>query len=108
MFAVPEEVCDLPAIGFVEGMACGTAYLGLRNPMYEDIGMVAGVHYIPHDGTVSDLMAKVSYYQQHPDEVALIAMEGCRFVREHLCSQTVYGDFVERLLALSRASQRGT
>lgn len=106
MFTVPEEICDLPAIGFVEGMACGTAYLGLRNPMYEDIGMLAGVHYITYDGTVGDLMAKVSHYQQHPEEVARIAQEGSRFVREQLNAQTIYGKFLERLQSVALAFER--
>lgn len=107
MFAVPEEICDLPAIGFVEGMACGTAYLGIRSPMYEDIGLVAGVHYIGYDGTVSDLMAKVSHYQEHPLEVERIAQEGYRFVRQQLSAQTVFGAFVERLRELSKDSRGG-
>jgi hypothetical protein len=107
MFAVPEEICDLPAIGFVEGMACGTAYLGIRSPMYEDIGLVAGVHYIGYDGTVSDLMAKVSHYQEHPLEVERIAQEGYRCVRQQLSAQTVFGAFVERLRELSKDSRGG-
>lgn len=107
MFAVPEEICDLPAIGFVEGMACGTAYFGIYSPMYEDIGMVAGVHYIGYDGTVSDLMAKVNHYQKHPEEVERIAQEGCQFVRNQLSAQTVYGAFVERLRTLSKDSGGG-
>lgn len=97
MFAVPEEICDLPAIGFVEGMACGAAYLGLSNPMYQDIGMVEGVHYIAYDGTVADLMAKVHYYQQHPDEVEQIAEEGYRFVHSRLSADAVYGEFIQRI-----------
>jgi hypothetical protein len=97
MFAVPEEICDLPAIGFVEGMACGAAYLGLSNPMYQDIGMVAGVHYIAYDGTVADLMAKVHYYQQHRDEVERIAEEGRRFISTCLSTEAVYGKFIKRL-----------
>lgn len=107
MFAVPEEICDLPAIGFVEGMACGAAYLGIRSPMYEDIGMVAGVHYIDYDGTVSDLMAKVRHYQEHPNEVERIAQEGYRFVHQQLSAQSVYGAFVDRLYALAQDSGTG-
>jgi hypothetical protein len=51
MFINAEEVIGLPGIGFVEGMACGTAYIGLRPPMYEDIGMEDRVHYIGYDGS---------------------------------------------------------
>ncbi len=107
MFAVPEEVCDLPAIGFVEGMACGSAYLGVPGPMYEDIGMKAGVHYIPYDGTVEDLMSRVRYYQQYPLEVARIAEAGSRFVREQLSAEVIYGKFIARLqlVALSHRQE---
>jgi hypothetical protein len=105
MFAVPEEICDLPAIGFVEGMACGAAYLGLANPMYQDIGMVPGVHYIAYDGTVADLMAKARFYQGRPDEVRRIADAGCRFARSYLSPDTVYAAFIERLQSMAAQSR---
>lgn len=97
MFAVPEEICDLPAIGFVEGMACGAAYLGLANPMYQDIGMVPNVHYIEYDGSVVDLMHKARFYQAHPEELRKIAEAGCQFAHRHLNSNTVYAAFVDSL-----------
>lgn len=97
MFAVPEEICDLPAIGFVEGMACGCAYFGLDDPMYRDIGIIPGIHYIAHDGTMSDLMAKVRYYQNHIDELKLIAKTGNEFVTNKLTQASVYSTFFELL-----------
>lgn len=101
MFAVPEEICDLPAIGVVEGMACGAAYLGLVNPMYQDIGMVPGEHYIGYDGTVADLMVKVNFYQKRPDEVKRIADAGCRFARTYLSPETIYAAFIARLQSMT-------
>jgi hypothetical protein len=101
MFVVPEEVCNLPAIGFVEGMACGCAYFGLDDPMYSDLGMKAGIHYVTYDGTVEDLMAKVRFYQL-PDNVSLlerIAERGCDFVNERLRAESVYSAFVDRLFS---------
>jgi hypothetical protein len=97
MFAVPEEICGLPAIGFVEGMACGSVYFGLDDPMYQNLGMNPGVHYVSYDGTVIDLMAKVNYYQQHPTELAQIGEAGSRFVLEHLSPTVVYSNFVRQL-----------
>lgn len=93
MFAVPEEICDLPAIGFVEGMACGAAYLGVESPMYGDLGLLPDVHYIAYDGTVEDLMNKVKFFQQNLDELQKIAECGCQFVREKLSPEAVYGGF---------------
>ena len=73
MFVVPEEANDLPGIGFVEGMACGSAYIGLDDPMYKDIGFIQGIHYISYDGTLNDLKNKIIYYQNHNKELENIA-----------------------------------
>ena len=55
MCIVGEEILGVPGIGFVEGMACGCAYIGLDSPMYTDLGLIPGVHYITYDGTKEDL-----------------------------------------------------
>lgn len=97
MFAVPEEICDLPAIGFVEGMACGCAYFGIDSPMYRDLGLLPDIHYVTYDGTVEGLMDKVRYYQEHHADLERIAREGCEFVRSHLSANTVYLQFFKHL-----------
>lgn len=97
MFAVPEEVCDLPGISFIEGMACGTAYFGLDNPMYRDIGMVPGVHYVAYDGTLEHLLERVAYYQQHADELEQIAEQGYQIAHTTLSSTSVYSKFIASL-----------
>lgn len=107
MFAVPEEVCDLPAIGFVEGMACGCAYFGLDNPMYRDLGLVPGVHYVGYDGSIPDLMAKVRYYQQHTTELEDIANRGYEFVGKNLSPDVVYGAFFKQLNSVVLAGIKG-
>lgn len=106
MFAVPEEICGLPAIGFVEGMACGSAYVGLDAPMYRDLGMVPGIHYIAYDGSIDDLMAQVRYHQQHPERTQAIAEAGRNFVQTVLAPNVVYGAFVSSLRDLAGISQR--
>lgn len=106
MFAVPEEVCGLPAIGFVEGMACGSAYVGLDAPMYRDLGMVPGVHYIAYDGSIDDLMSQVQYHQQHPERTQAIAEAGRNFAQTVLAPDVVYGAFVSALRDLAGISQR--
>lgn len=105
MFAVPEEVCDLPAIGFAEGMACGCAYFGLDDPMYRDLGMLPGVHYVAHDGTVEGMIARIRHYQ-HPDhraELEAIAARGCELVNATLRPGIVNRAFIERLSAKLRS-----
>ncbi len=99
MFTVPEEICDLPAIGFVEGMMCGAAFFGLDTPMYADLGLQAGRHFIAYDGTTEGLMERVRYYQQRPAELQAIAESGKRFVQEQLNSSKVYSDFLLDLKA---------
>lgn len=103
MFAVPEEICGLPAIGFVEGMACGCAYFGCDDPMYRDIGMVPGIHYIAHDGTVEGLMDKVRHYQQPGSALELerIAQAGFDFVTQTLTADRVYSWLLPENIALS-------
>ncbi|MCX7217260.1 MAG: hypothetical protein NTZ96_13220 [Burkholderiales bacterium] len=105
MFAVPEEVCGLPAIGFVEGMACGSAYVGVEGGMYRDLGMLPGVHYIAYDGSVEDLMAQVRYHQQHPERTEAIAKAGCVLAHTVLGADAVYGDFVLTLRQLAGTSE---
>lgn len=108
MFAVPEEVCGLPAIGFVEGMACGSAYVGVDGPMYRDLGMLPGVHFIAYDGTVDDLMAQVRHHQQHPERTAAIAAAGCALAQGVLGQQAVYGAFIGTLRQLAGMSDTRT
>lgn len=99
MFTVPEEICNLPAIGVVEGMACGCAFFGLDSPMYRDLGMVPGVHYVAHDGTLEDLVERIRHYQQPSQlsELELIAERGCKLASEKFRAEVVYREFLDRL-----------
>lgn len=89
MFVVPEEINGLPAIGFVEGMACGCAYLGKRDAMYSDIGLKDGVHYIGYDGSLKDLVEKICYYQKNEKDAKGIAQNGREFVRNTLNAERI-------------------
>lgn len=84
MFVVPEELNDLPGIGFVEGMACGCAYIGKKSPIYSDLGLVAGKHFVEYDGTLDDLVDKITYYQKSYSKLELIADEGSKYIHEKL------------------------
>ena len=104
MCIVGEEIIGLPGIGFVEGMACGCAYIGQTVGYYEDSGMKEGVHYIGYDGTIDDLKAKISYYQQpeHQQELETIAKAGCEFVRSHFNGPTAAESLLNNLLGAQR------
>ena len=71
MCVVGEEILGVPGIGYVEGMACGCAYIGLDSPMYTDVGLIPGVHYITYDGSKEDLKKVIEYYQmdEHQEEL---------------------------------------
>lgn len=99
MFVNPEEVIGLPGIGFVEGMACGCAYIGLHSPMYSDIGMIEGVHYIGYNGTLNDLCAKISYYQENENKLAEIANNGNTFIQQKNNPTIIMERFLQFLLS---------
>ncbi len=91
MCIVGEEILGIPGIGFVEGMACGCAYIGQNKGYYEDYGMQEGIHYIGYDGTLEDLKVKIHYYQmpEHQEELEQIAKTGCEYVRTHFRGDVV-------------------
>ena len=103
MFICPEDVQGSYGIGVIEGMACGCAMIGLTYGAFEDIGMCAGEHYIPYDGSIQDLKAKIQYYQepQHQKELEKIAKQGCEFVRAHFSQNTVAENYFNTLKDLT-------
>jgi len=108
MFVVPEEIADLPGIGFVEGMACGCAYIGIKSNMYRDIGLVDGVHYIAYGNTLNSLVDAVKYYQNHNDELAHIAENGYNFVINNFSNEIVANRFLEDLETFSQNTRNSS
>lgn len=98
MFVVPEEVVGMPAIGFVEGMACGAAYIGQDHSMYRDIGLIPGVHYIGYDGSLTDLQLKVEYYLANDHELEEIARAGHEYVIRNFSADNVLALFYKKLV----------
>lgn len=101
MCLVGEEILGVPGIGFVEGMSCGCAYIGQKLGYYEDYGMQEGVHYIGYDGTLEDLKAKITYYQQpeNQDELERIANAGYEFAQKHFRGEYVAEQLLNDLIA---------
>lgn len=104
MCLVGEDVMGIPGVGFVEGMACGCAYIGQTIGYYEDYGMKEGVHYIGYDGTLDDLKSKIRYYQQpeHQMELEKIAKTGCAYVRKNFCGPVIAEKFINQLIEESK------
>lgn len=102
MCIVGEEILGVPGIGFAEGMACGCAYIGQTLGYYEDLGMKEGIHYIGYDGTLDDLKAKITYYQQpdHQDELEHIANSGYEFVSRYFNGYSAAMDLIEKIIKI--------
>lgn len=100
MCIVGEEILGIPGIGFVEGMACGCAYIGQDMPAYRDWGLVPGVHYITYDGTKEDLKRVIEYYQmdEHQIELEKIAKTGCEYVRNMFSGNRVAEKLMKDLI----------
>lgn len=109
MCIVGEEILGVPGIGFVEGMACGCAYIGLDSPIYTDLGLYPGVHYIGYDGSLEDLKAKIQYYQapENQEELEQIAKTGCDFVRKNFNGDTVAENLLNKLKEQQAVWQAG-
>lgn len=101
MHVVGEEILGVPGIGYVEGMACGSAYIGLDSPMYRDLGLIPGVHYIAYDGTKEGLRRTVEKYQKEEfqGELERIANCGSEYVRKNFCGDSVAKKLVDELRA---------
>ena len=104
MCIVGEEIMGIPGVGFVEGMACGCAYIGQTIGYYEDYGMQEGVHYIGYDGTVADLRRKIEFYQQLENQQKLetIAENGYKFVHENFRGEIIARKLVEELAKVQK------
>lgn len=102
MHVVGEEILGVPGIGYVEGMACGSAYIGLDSPMYRDLSLIPGVHYIAYDGTKEGLRKTVEYYQkiENQEELENIAKAGYEYVRQNFYGDKSAASLIQKLIAL--------
>lgn len=101
MFVNGEEINNLPGIGFVEGMACGCAYIAQKDPMYTDIGLIPNKHFVSYDGTLQGLTKKIRKYQKAPAELQQISEAGSYFVRHHFSTVLTAQHFFEDLYQFS-------
>ncbi len=99
MHVVGEEILGIPGIGYVEGMACGSAYIGIDSPVYRDLGLIPGIHYIAYDGTKEGLRSTIEHWQrpENQEELEKIAATGCSFVRENFNGEKVAHNLIAAL-----------
>lgn len=100
MHVVGEEILGIPGIGYVEGMACGSAYIGIDSPAYRDLGLIPGVHYIAYDGTKDGLRDTIRHWQkpENQGELESIARCGCDYVRSRFRGPEVAASLMKRLV----------
>ena len=80
---VGEEIYGLPGIGFFEAMACGCAVLGQSGHFYKGLGLVSGVHYVEHDGTLEGIKRAIDYLRKSPEKAQEIAEKGKEYTTSH-------------------------
>jgi len=97
MFIVPEEISGLPGIGFVEGIKCGAAFIGKESKMYADFGLISGVNYIGYDGTLEDLIEKISYYQSATKELEKIALSGYNLIQTEFTKEKIGNKILKKI-----------
>jgi hypothetical protein len=100
MFLVPEEVNGLPGIGFIEGLMCGCVLIGKSDGYYEDLGFIDGENYISYDGTLNDLVNKITFYQENSNLLEDIANKSYEFVKSNFNENIVASIFIEKMKTL--------
>lgn len=89
---VGEEASGFPALGSFEAMACG-AVLIAEPQAYEGLGLVAGVHYLSHDGSVDGIVAVMHAARKDTDKLVAISEDGRCFVDEYFRPAVAYHRF---------------
>jgi len=100
MFVVPEEINGLPGIGFIEGLMCGCVLIGKSEGYYEDLGFIDGENYISYDGTLNDLVNKITFYQENSKLLEGIAFKSYEFVKSNFNENMVASIFIDKMKAL--------
>ena len=77
-----DDAGELPSISFFEAMVCGCVNIALPSSNLLDLGLIEGFHYIGFDGTLKNLLEKISYYQKNEKELDAIAKNGNLFCKE--------------------------
>ena len=93
---VGEEIYGLPGIGFFEAMACGCTLLGQSGQFYNGLGLVSGIHYVEHDGTLDGIKRAIDFLRENPEKAEEIAKNGKDYTNMHCRSDTLF----EKLLTL--------
>ena len=95
---VGEELSGFPALGSFEAMACGCILIG-EPSAYAGMGLVAGVHFVPHDGTLKSVIQAVKLVVSM-DDGARLSRRGQGFIKKNFRPETVYKKWISTLEVL--------
>lgn len=94
-FICPEDISGMPSSNMVEGMASGGVYFGNSSlSYYKDYGMEPYIHFIPYDGTISDLYLQYNKIKYKIDIVNKIAKNSMKLAEERFSRNAAKISFV--------------
>ena len=94
---IGEEVVGLPGIGFAEGMACGSVFVGLDDNMYKDLGMIPNKHYLAFKGGYNELQKAIAEALDNFENLNSISENGYKFAKNNFRSDVVFENFLSQL-----------
>lgn len=94
---VGEEIYGLPGIGFFEAMACGSTLLGQSGRFYNGLGLVSGVHYVGHDGTLDGIKRAIDFLRENPEKAEEIAKNGKDYTNLHCRPEALFDTLITLL-----------
>jgi hypothetical protein len=92
---VGEEIVGLPGIGFAEGMMCGSACIGIDDPMYRVLGLEPNVHYIAYSGGYEHMLDCLEKALKDQDLLSRVAAAGYEHARQHFTEAAVFKKLME-------------
>jgi hypothetical protein len=96
---IGEEASGFPALGAFEALACGCVYIG-QPDYYRGLGLEAGLHYAPYNGSLEDLEKQKKFLDDHPDQALKISSAGASFVARFR-AEPAFKAFMEKVNSLS-------
>jgi len=78
---------------------CGCVLIGKAGDFYEELGFEDGVNFISYDGTLTDLVDKITFYQENTIILENIANNSYEFVKKNFNEYEVSSNFINKIQA---------
>lgn len=97
-FICPEDVSGYYSSNMCEGMASGCVYFANKNLNYLSIlGMKPWVHYIPHNGTINDILKSYKKIQNNKNLYNIIKKKSQEFALNNFTIKAIHLKFNKEL-----------